>query len=65
MPAKVPSFDFLQGVVQTGDAVQSGCVWCLHAGLTAPAENHVAYFYQGTSYCGPHLSEKVFNAQPS
>ena len=57
MPSKAPDFSLpgLKGVVQTGDAVQTGCIYCLAEGLTAPAENHVAYFYQGTSYCGKHL----------
>lgn len=56
MPPKAPKFGSeLTGVIQTGDAVQTGCIYCLAEGLTAPAENHVAYFYQGTSYCGPHL----------
>jgi hypothetical protein len=67
MPPKAPEFSKkgLTGTIQTEDAVQTGCVWCLHEGLTAPAEHHVAYLYQGTSYCGKHLNEKVFNAQTS
>lgn len=58
MPSKAPDFSMqkLTGTIQTGDAVQTGCIYCLSEGLTAPAENHVAYFYQGTSYCGKHLS---------
>lgn len=55
-PPKAPDFNgSLRGVIQTGDAVQTGCIWCLSEGLSAPAENHVAYLYQGTSYCGKHL----------
>lgn len=57
MPPKAPSFakETLQGTIQTGDAVQTGCVHCLFEGLNSPAEHHVAYLYQGTSYCGKHL----------
>lgn len=57
MPSKAPDFSRvgLQGTIQTGDAVQTGCIYCLAEGLAAPAENHVAYLYQGTSYCGKHL----------
>lgn len=54
---KAPDFsrERLTGTIQTSDAVQTGCIYCLAEGLTAPAENHVAYLYQGTSYCGKHL----------
>lgn len=65
---KVPNFSAgLSGTIQTGDAVQFGCIWCLAEGLTAPAENHVAYMYQGTSFCGPHLKAQFEgnNAQNS
>jgi hypothetical protein len=54
MPPKAPSFT-PQGVVQTGTAVQMGCIYCLSEGLQAPAEHHVAYIYQGTSYCAKHI----------
>ncbi|QFG12203.1 Hypothetical Protein OBI_RACECAR_75 [Arthrobacter phage Racecar] len=54
MPPKAPNMS-LRGVVSTDDAVQYGCVACLALGLSAPAENHVAYMWAGTSYCGDHL----------
>ena len=65
MPPKSPRFDVAtltdspeepQGVIHTGQAVQTGCWMCLRDGLEAPAENHVVYLYQGTSYCGTHLA---------
>ena len=61
MPPKAPNFSQtgLQGTIQTADAVQTGCIYCLAEGLTAPAENHVAYFYQGTSYCAKHLKSAL------
>lgn len=60
-PPKAPDFNQnrLEGVIQTGDVVQTGCVWCLSEGLTAPSEHHVAYLYQGTSYCGKHLTAQL------
>ena len=58
MTGKIPKFDqqTLTGVIQTGDPVQFGCVQCLYEGLTSPAEGHVAYFSQGSSYCAKHLT---------
>lgn len=66
MPAKAPDFSIpkLTGTIQTGDAVQTGCVHCLFEGLNSPAENHVAYLYQGTSYCGKHLKIALTPQQP-
>lgn len=63
MPPKAPSFT-QQGVVQTGTSVQMGCVYCLAEGLTAPAEHHVAYLWQGTSYCASHIKAQ-FASQAS
>lgn len=63
MPPKAPNFSgTLQGTIQTGDAVQFGCVYCAGEGLTAPAENHVAYLWQGTSVCGKHLKAMFTSA---
>ena len=61
MPPKAPVFspDALHGHVNTPDPVQFGCVYCLGEGLTAPAEHHIAYLWQGTSMCGKHFQEKV------
>lgn len=58
MPPKAPSFT-PQGVVQTGTAVQFGCIHCLATDLEAPAEHHVAYLYQGSSYCAAHLKPHI------
>lgn len=66
MPPKAPNFSHegLHGTIQTADAVQTGCIYCLAEGLTAPAENHVAYFYQGTSYCAKHLKAALAPQAP-
>lgn len=58
MPPKEPNFN-LKGVVQTSESVQFGCVYCLGEGLKAPAEHHVAYFWNGTSMCGKHFKALV------
>lgn len=60
MPPKAPSFGAI-GKISTDTPVQFGCVYCLHENLEAPAENHVAYMWQGTSMCASHMSSKVFN----
>lgn len=63
MPSKAPQFGMTpQGVIQTEAPVQIGCGFCLFDGLAAPAENHVAYMYNGTSYCGKHFKTKVIEA---
>ena len=59
MPPKEPNFSF--GKVETSTAVQFGCVYCLGENLEAPSENHVAYFWQGTSMCAKHFKEKVMS----
>lgn len=64
MPPKAPNFNQQpqKGVVRTEDIVQTGCVYCLAEGLQAPAENHVAYMWNGTSFCSRHLTD-LFKAQ--
>jgi hypothetical protein len=64
MPPKAPSFGAI-GKISTETPVQFGCVYCLYENLEAPAENHVAYIWQGTSMCASHLSSKVFNPVPT
>jgi hypothetical protein len=58
---KAPNFGAIGGEIKTGTPVQFGCVYCLAANLEAPAENHVAYIWQGTTMCASHLSSMVFN----
>lgn len=62
MTGKIPRFgaELFGGHVGTGTAVQTGCVYCLHAGLKAPALDHVSYMWAGTSYCSEHLQEHIF-----
>src|SRR4030095_12189334 len=70
MSSKAPKWDSetltgIKGVIHTDQPVQTGCVMCLSEGLEAPAEDHVTYMYQGTSYCGKHLSPFVVKAATS
>jgi hypothetical protein len=68
MTGKIPKFgeDLFAGHVQTSTAVQTGCCYCLFENITAPAENHVAYMWAGTSMCAKHFRtyviEKANNA---
>ena len=66
-PPKAPQFGgSAPGFVNTPDPVQIGCAYCLGEGLLAPAENHVAYLWSGTSFCSKHLIgvfEAARNAQ--
>lgn len=58
---KAPNFGII-GKISTDTPVQFGCVYCLHENLEAPAENHVAYMWQGTSMCANHIGTYVFSA---
>lgn len=63
MTSKAPNFGNLIGDIRTGEVVQIGCVYCLGEGVSAPAEQHVAYLWQGTSMCGKHFKSLVVATQ--
>lgn len=56
---KIPNAIWAGNTTDQSIETQIGCGYCLAEGMTAPAEYHIAYFYQGTSMCARHFKEKV------
>jgi hypothetical protein len=63
MTGKIPKFgaELANGIVQTSEAVQTGCCYCLFENIKAPADNHVAYVWAGTSMCANHFKTHVID----